>query len=103
MIPRLVDAQKLSREHPGTFEVPGTDVITALRAGDSVKVCNGKDRFWVRLTAADGSDLRGVVSSPISSRRYGTGDTIQFRTKNVYDVRVSRTIRKGLLRAIQQL
>jgi hypothetical protein len=94
MIPRLVDAQKLAREYPKSFEVPGSDTLASLRSGDSVKVCNGKERFWVRLTEASGSQLRGVVSNDIRARRYGKGDTIQFRARNVYDVQISRPQKK---------
>lgn len=94
VIPRLVDAQKLAREFPKSFEVPESNTLASLRSGDSVKVCNGKERFWVRLIEANGSKLRGVVSNDIRARRYGKGDTIQFRSLNVYDVQISRPPKK---------
>lgn len=92
MKPRLIDAQKMAREHPKTFEVPDPDVLAGLKPGTSVKVCNGKERFWVKLTAVMGDDdLQGVVSTYVTARRYGVGDTIQFRKRNVYDVHVKKT------------
>jgi hypothetical protein len=57
----LVDAQAMHLKYPDTFEVPSASELNRLKPGDSVKVCNGKERFWVKIKEI-GDDTNLIVS-----------------------------------------
>ena len=40
---KFIDAQEMAKKHPNTFEAPDEMDLNALKAGDTVKVCNGED------------------------------------------------------------
>ena len=81
-----MDAQRMHREHPATFDAPSEADLAGLRPGDLVKVCNKRDRFWVTLTEAqpDGTLVGVVQNRPVGKQRYGMGDGIRFHVRNVY-------------------
>lgn len=81
--PFLVNAQQMALEHPKTFDAPpSTDGI---RAGDHVKVCDHRERFWVQITSRDGDILRGTVDNKLLFHDMRLGDEIEFAIANVYD------------------
>ena len=97
MRPLLVDAQRMHRDSPATFEVPSAADLAALRPAHLVKLGNRRDRFWVTLTEAraDG-ELAGVVRDRlVAKQRYGQGDLIHFKKRNVYDTHLP--LRRGFL------
>ena len=86
--PRLVNAQEMNKLHPLTFDYPEKE-ICELKAGDSVKVCNSKERFWVTVKEIKGDDIIGIVDNDlisVSMDKLKLGDTIGFKKENIYDI-----------------
>lgn len=53
----------LSRQRPQAYRLPSPATLASLKAGDSVKVWAKGERFWIRLTVADGPHLGGIVAN----------------------------------------
>ena len=84
---KFIDAQEMHKQHPDTFEVPFKSELDAIKEGSTVKVCNGKERFWTQVTDVDGDKLTATVDNNlIDSDGINLGDTIHFEKKNVYCV-----------------
>jgi uncharacterized protein YegJ (DUF2314 family) len=85
--PELINAQEMHRNHPGTFDVPEPDEIAAVGQGVHVKVCDGGERFWVKVVSRDGDTMVGTVANNlIGGQDYDYGDEIEFKTENIYDI-----------------
>lgn len=85
--PTFEDAQALALAHPSTFEAPSPEVLAGLQVGHFVKVCVGRERFWVKLTALDGDRLTGHVDNDlVRTDQHGLrcGDVVQFERRHVY-------------------
>lgn len=84
---RWLDAQKLHRENPKTFDAPSEEELANIRKGDSVRICNGRERFWVTVTCRHGSKIWGNVDNMlVDTTKYNVGDSVVFNTKHVYDI-----------------
>ena len=42
----FIDAQEQHKQSPESFDAPSNEELDNLKKGDTVKVCNGKERFW---------------------------------------------------------
>jgi len=97
----FVDAQRMAKKHPGTFEVPTDERLKALKPGDFVKV-NAKpgERFWVKLDTVKGATLTGVIDNDlVYTDKHGLkmGDRVKFQRRNAYDVLTEDQTQRGLL------
>jgi len=97
----FVDAQRMAKKHPGTFEVPTDERLKALKPGDFVKV-NAKpgERFWVKLDTVKGATLTGVIDNElVYTDKHGLkmGDRVKFQRRNAYDVLTEDQTKRGLL------
>jgi hypothetical protein len=92
-----IDAQFMHRKHPESFQVPTDGELLALRVGQSVKISNGLERFWVRIAAIEkrpspfDTIFTGVVDNYLvkprpSSTHYDYGSLVRFEGRHVYDV-----------------
>jgi hypothetical protein len=87
--PVLVDAQKMRADNPTTFWAPSGPLLSAIKVGDSVKVCAEDERFWTLVTEVNGDVITATVDNDlVHTRRHGLrlGDTITFAKLNAYDV-----------------
>jgi hypothetical protein len=85
----FTDAQKMHRLHPSTFQVPSPKELEALKAGDYVKVCAGRERFWVQITSRSGIHLYGNINNDlIFSSEHGLFDKdyVGFEERHVYAI-----------------
>jgi len=83
----FVDAQKMHKMYPDTFEAPTKAELNALKKGDLVKVCyNDEERFWVILTSVRGQKLKGKVDNLLLTPDLSLGDIIEFEKKHVYSI-----------------
>lgn len=84
------DAQALALAHPETFSCPSLEELTTLKAGDYVKVCTGKERFWTKLEdlGEDGSLVGQIDNDLVNQDLHGLsyGDLIKFYPNNVYSI-----------------
>lgn len=80
------NAQELHKQHPATFYAPDAQSLEKIEAGDMVKVCVNKERFWVEVIAVSaGAITARVVNHPfIADLKYG--DIIKFQPTHVYDI-----------------
>ena len=88
---QLVNAQELHLQHPESFEIPCPDELKALAPYDFVKICNGKERFWVKITDVDvlGNNLTGIIDNKLIDEyiEYNYGDMVSFRKCHVYTIK----------------
>lgn len=87
------DAHALHRANPDTFEIPSNEELLELKAGSSVKVCFGGERFWVKLTEPmqrRTGTLTGMINNvllkPESRKMFPVGMVVFFSHKNVYSI-----------------
>ncbi len=80
-----VDAQEMAIQH-ATFYAPTEEQINEIRIGNIVKICNTRERFWVRIIEIDGEYLYGDIRDILMiDRGYDFGDTVRFERKHIYD------------------
>lgn len=85
-----VDAQEQHWRHPDKFNVPSKTSLDAIKANDTVKICNGQERFWVTVQKVKGNTVRGIVDNHlVSDCDYGYGDTVTFQKRHIYDIHTS--------------
>lgn len=65
VLTKLVDAQKMHRQHPDSFEVPSQHELACIKPGDYAKVCRHGERFWIKVLGATGKYLIGEVDVPL--------------------------------------
>lgn len=82
----FINARKMAKENPNTFETPTKQETDALKIGDHVKVCNGKERFWVLITAVGKNSFTGSVDNIlVSTDEYPLGCLVNFKWIHIYD------------------
>ena len=82
---QLIDAMEMGRYDPNIFYLRNHH---ELKVGNMVKVCNGKEMFWVILKGVNPDDMyRGVINNSLrSTRDYNFGDTILFDRRKIYKI-----------------
>lgn len=100
-----VDARLMRMQHPETFQAPTEEQLDAIVPGDSVKVSNGKERFFVKVTEVlPHGALRGVVDNYLlGTAMYDYGDTIAFRREHVFVVHDRAYFAKEAARLVASL
>lgn len=81
----LVDAQQMSRTFP-EFWVPPSCDLSKLQAGDLVKVCNDRERFWVQIVSRRGSIFMGRIDNRLLYDGPNLDDLIEFHECNIYEI-----------------
>lgn len=85
--PDLLDAIENNLKNPTTFHLPDQSKINTLVPGDIVKVCDGKERFWVVITEVKIIYFIGIVDNNLlNSQEYDYGSKIAFAKNNIYDI-----------------
>jgi hypothetical protein len=88
-----VDAQAMAARSL-KFWAPPADAIGTIGVGTLAKICNGEERFWVRVAAIEKptSDPLGFVFTAtvdnvlISDRGYAYGDYVRFEGRHIYAI-----------------
>jgi hypothetical protein len=90
---KFVNAQEMAKNNPSTFGAPSIEELNQLKIGDSVKVCDGSERFWVTVgnieiskDAPFCSIITGDVDNDLFGDELSLGDEIQFKFYNVYNI-----------------
>lgn len=87
---KLVSAVEMHRENPNTFEIPDTNEIETIRPGDNVKVCSGRERFWVEISRlGEEGEFFGTVNNDLiytDEHGFSFGDEISLYAENIYDI-----------------
>ena len=83
-----VDAQKRHRESPKTFHAPSPAQLDRLKIGDTVKICNGFERFWLQIVFQNhpGKFVGRVDNNLIFPRAYDFGSFVPFESRHILDI-----------------
>lgn len=92
--PKFINAQHMHKSRPGTFWAPSVDDIQKIKIDDSVKVCNGRERFWITVNEIkkDNVDdpfkhefIGAVDNDLIDTEEYDYGSIVKFHGYHIYD------------------
>ena len=84
---KFEDAQALSKKYD-SFDAPTESELKKIKTNTHVKVCTGAERFWVKVTKANGDTITGKVDNFLMSDMHNIdyGDEITFKKLNVYAI-----------------
>jgi hypothetical protein len=95
-----LDAQEIGLMLPGTFMPPTKAELNIIRAGDRVKLNNGRNAFWVVVSwVNDTSDpfmraYNAIVSQElIDTGEYPADIELRFLGRNVYNISPAEIVR----------
>ena len=79
----LSDAQKMVKVNPFLYrDVPSPELVEFVNVGYAVQLSDGIQQFWVHVTDAQGSALKGRIVTLAGGRG---GEVIEFERRHVYD------------------
>lgn len=81
-----VDANEMNSKYPNTFDFPTQDELENITIGDTVKISNGLERFWVELKEVKKLYLIGRIDNELITNEYNFNDYVMFEKKNIYDI-----------------
>lgn len=107
---RLIDALEMSKEHPETFHIPTKEEINKIKKGSTIKVSDGKDRFWsiVKQVIKNDKGYQNMYQCEINNQlvnrqKYNLGDLIFVNGYNIYQIyEENDAIAKMLLNQVLQ-
>jgi hypothetical protein len=84
------------------YKAPKPKALRRIKKTDTVKISNGRERFWVLVTDIKGDDIYGTVDNFLTiSPQYTRGDTVVFRRENVYDIHTKEWRDTEAIRMVQ--
>ncbi len=94
---KLVDAEKINKENPLSFEIPCLVSKKLIRIGDFVKVIfeykegvwktHSAERMWVKVTAIYSSSYMGYLkNAPFEEHILEFNDEVVFRDKHIISI-----------------
>ena len=83
-IPLLINAYLYNKYYSDSFMLP---CLINLDVGSIVKVCDGFERFWVKVTKIDFENLEGKIDNIlVTSESYNKNDIIAFQRCNIFEI-----------------
>ena len=85
----FVDAQKVKKQHPKTFQAPTLEELNKIHPEDFIKVCTGGERFWLEVVTVDGEKITGRIDNDlVNGFRHGLffDDMVEVEKRNVYNI-----------------
>ena len=92
----IIDPQAIARENPYTYYLPQSDFLSALTAGDIVKIIfdghpagrkHSSERMWVKITEREGDNFVGLLDNiPFDMPQLSPGDRVEFSLKHIIDI-----------------
>lgn len=85
----FTDAQQMMADHPDTFRAPPLATVLNVGVGDIVKICAGRERFWVEIAAIEGQEIIGWIDNELYfTHEHGLAydDEVVFEHRHIYDV-----------------
>lgn len=83
----FVNAHEMRAKYGSGFHVPSKKDLDNLKISDTVKVCNGRERFWTIITNINEYMITATVDNHlVFDGGYNLGDTINFKKCNIYDI-----------------
>lgn len=84
----MIDAQQMAIDYASTFQAPTAAELDGIAVGMLVKICDGDQRFWTRITGIDGDGVCATVESGTGreDHGYGFGQEVLFEKRHAYIV-----------------
>lgn len=104
-----IDVQGNLDEYKDFYDVPTKDAMDALAEKDTVKISNGFEKFFVRVSHVDGDIVYGVVENHLVGKYdYDFNDMVRFEKRNIFTIkkhvpRVMSAEQKNARRLIKML
>lgn len=81
-----VNANEMNSKYPNTFDIPTQNELENITIGDTVKISNGFERFWVEVKEITNLYLIGRVDNELITNEYSLNDYVMFEKRNIYDI-----------------
>jgi hypothetical protein len=85
-----VDAQQFAKLYYSTkkFQVPTVEQLNDIKPNYSVKISNGKERFFVTVKEIHKNDyITGIINNKLCfNSPYNYNDSVMFQKKNIYNI-----------------
>ena len=81
-----VDVKKMNDKYPDTFDIPTQNELENITIGDSIKISNGFERFWVEIKNINELYLIGRVDNKLITSEYNLNDYVMFENRNIYNI-----------------
>lgn len=81
-----VNVNEMNSKYPNTFDIPTQNELEYITIGDSVKISNGLERFWVEIKEVNDLYLIGRVDNELITNEYNLNNYVMFERKNIYDI-----------------
>jgi hypothetical protein len=83
-----IDAQQIAKSNPNCFQVPSEYDLNNIKSSDTVKICNGKERFYVLVKKVyKNGNIVGFVNNMLYyNSAYNYNDLVIFHKKNIYNI-----------------
>jgi hypothetical protein len=83
-----LDAQQMHHEHPDSFDVPTTEELRALKAGDFIKIADRKqtERFWLRVQSVDVDAIVGTVANDLEDLPLARDEVVTVEPWNIMGI-----------------
>lgn len=80
-----VNVQEKAREHTDTYQAPSISDLDSIVPGISVKICNGRERFFVKVTEVfpNGTMIGLVSNCLVCGSPYNMGGKVRFHKSNI--------------------
>lgn len=83
-----VDAQEFAKINPKKFQAPTIEQLNDIKVDYSVKISNGKERFFVTVIEIHKNDyITGIINNKLCfNSPYDYDDLVMFQKKNIYNI-----------------
>ena len=81
-----VNVNEMNSKYPNTFDIPNQNELENITIGDTVKISNGFERFWVEIKEITNLYLIGRVDNELITNEYSLNDYVMFEKRNIYDI-----------------
>lgn len=81
--------------YDSNFINPNKTTLKELKEGNSVKIDNSLQKFWVTISKINKKYIIGIVDNEVIGREYKKGDLVIFSKKHIFDI-ISNNMKKEI-------
>lgn len=85
----FVDVLKIKEKFP-KYSIPSKKKLDILKIGDVVKLSNGFEKFFVKITKFKLNDKKKIVGTILNKLLYNYiydyGDSVEFNLNNIFEI-----------------
>jgi len=81
--------------YDSSFIKPSKTTLKELEEGNSVKINNSLQKFWVTIVKIEKKYIIGKVDNEVINREYKSGDLIVFSKKHIFDI-ISNDLKRDI-------